>query len=197
MPKPATVADLKAFYQDVYRPLYARFNAELAQIPQELHFEVAAAFDHLMRSEPGGDTFSQADLDRVCAHLKRATFDAFKMLLDRLRKLYDRLSTSDLKAVDNGEFVPHIERRWKEARAISEAARAHESMPEKKYDPQEWETAFDEWNKLIPILDEFEALNIEPKVCRARRNQRLDWLKWLGGIILGVILTKGLDWLLA
>jgi len=57
MPKPKTIAELKKFYQESYRPLYSRFNADLGRIPQELHFEVAAALDHLMRSAPGEDNF--------------------------------------------------------------------------------------------------------------------------------------------
>ena len=111
---------------------------------------MAAALDHLMRSDPHKDTFSNSDLDRVCGHLKRATFDAFKMLYEHLRDLYRRLRDPDFKIVDNGDFLPRIERRWHEAREINRNARKHESLAGNA-DPSEWDAAFDEWSKLIPI----------------------------------------------
>ena len=65
MRKPCSLADLQHFYITEYRPLYDRFVVE-NRLPQELHAEVAAAFDHLMRSvndkgrsTPGNLTGSQ------------------------------------------------------------------------------------------------------------------------------------------
>ena len=46
---PRTIADLREFYFGVYAPLYDYLNARLRRLPQELHFEAAAALDHLMR----------------------------------------------------------------------------------------------------------------------------------------------------
>jgi len=187
MPRPNTVAELKNFYQEIYRPLYSRFNADLGRIPQELHFEVAAALDHLMRSDHGKDTFSNADLERVSGHLKRATFDAFKMLFEHLRELYHCLRDPDFRIVDNGEFLPYIERRWREARAINLTARECESLSGNA-NPNDWDAAFAEWNKLIPIIDEFEELNRSPKICKVRSQKRRDWIKWILSIIISALI---------
>lgn len=48
MDKPKNFEELRNFYHNVYCHLYRRFIIE-HQLPQELHAEVAAAFDHLLR----------------------------------------------------------------------------------------------------------------------------------------------------
>ena len=72
MRKPGTLEDLREFYISEYRPLYDRFVVE-NRLPQELHAEVAAAFDHLMRHADGTGKIDPQDFDRVVGHLKRAT----------------------------------------------------------------------------------------------------------------------------
>jgi len=57
-------------------------TANLPRLPSELHFEVSAAFDHLMRAEllvPKTPSH-QENLKKAVGHLKRATFDGFKLL---------------------------------------------------------------------------------------------------------------------
>ena len=39
---------LRDFYQGEFRPVYDRFSSN-GNVPQEIHAELAAAFDHLLR----------------------------------------------------------------------------------------------------------------------------------------------------
>lgn len=45
---------IRDFYIRQYRPLYDHFVTN-GELPQELHAEVAAAFDHLFRRLPDGE----------------------------------------------------------------------------------------------------------------------------------------------
>ena len=77
---PKTFSELQCFYTDVYTPLYDRFiNSGAA--PQELHAESAACLDHLF-CHANGDVgqLAEEDVRRAAGHLKRATFDGFKLI---------------------------------------------------------------------------------------------------------------------
>ena len=115
---------IRDFYIRQYRPLYDHFVTN-GELPQELHAEVAAAFDHLFRKSPDGEgSLDPKDAEKVIAHIKRATFDAFKMMFKReIREPYDRLHTLTYADVDNGKFLPDVEKAWNEAKAIAIEAR--------------------------------------------------------------------------
>lgn len=196
MPKPCSFKELQEFYASEYCPLYDRFNVQLKKVPQELHFEVAAAFDHLMRA---GD-LAPGDLERVAGHLKRATFDAFKLLFERVRSLYTTLMEPCYADVEDGKFQPRITRLWNEAQRISMDARSHERLA-KKVDMVEWNTAFDIWKTLIPILDTFEAESGTEKLIRVKRASRharirkylYDGFLLLAGALLGWLVSHWLS----
>ena len=82
MDKPKNFEELRDFYRNVYCKLYRRFINE-HQLPQELHAEVAAAFDHLLREPLKNGEIDPENFDRVIGHLKRATFDSFKLTFEK------------------------------------------------------------------------------------------------------------------
>ena len=154
MSKPKNFRDLRAFYKEEYRPLYDRFVVE-GQVAQELHAEVAAAFDHLMRPDINSvNEVPDADFERVAGHLKRATFDAFKLILEDIRQKHNRLMDDRYSNVDNGEFHSAITKLWNDAKEISIRARRFENLSDAT-DLDSWNLAFDEWKKLLPIADYF------------------------------------------
>ena len=79
-------AKVREFYLARYRPLYDHFVTN-GEVPQELHAEVAAAFDHLLRVSPGGEeSLPEREVAKVVAHIKRATFDKWNELIPYAEK---------------------------------------------------------------------------------------------------------------
>ncbi|MBO4304820.1 MAG: hypothetical protein J6A21_09575 [Lentisphaeria bacterium] len=192
MRKPRTLEELRDFYVSEYRPLYDRFVAEY-RVPQELHAEVAAAFDHLMRHCKGSGQIGGKDFDRVVGHLKRATFDSFKLLFENgIRARYDRFMTSRYADVEDGEFQPYIMKRFNEAVSIAREARTLEHSTDSE-DCEAWGNAFEKWKLLLPIVDEFIELESSPRIQRAKKLKRVQnfWsvVKFIGTLILGALLS--------
>lgn len=196
MSKPKSFRDLRAFYKEEYRPLYDRFVVE-GQVAQELHTEVAAAFDHLMRPDVNSvNEVPDADFERVAGHLKRATFDAFKLILEDIRQKHNRLMDDRYSNVDNGEFHSAITKSWNEAKEISIRARRFENLSDAT-DLNSWNLAFDEWKKLLPIADHFNKELASKKIVSANEKSRVQKIKsvcWaLCLLFLGWLLPKLLD----
>ena len=174
MRKPRTLAELQRFYVSEYRPLYDRFVAE-NRLPQELHAEVAAAFDHLMRHTSENGKINVQDFDRVVGHLKRATFDSFKLLFENgIRAKCDRFMASRYADVEDGEFQPHVMKLFDDAAAIARRARTLEHATDDA-DSEAWGSAFEEWKRLLPIADEFIEIETSPKIQRAQKKGRVQW----------------------
>lgn len=173
-------AKVREFYLARYRPLYDHFVTN-GEVPQELHAEVAAAFDHLLRVSPGGEeSLPEREVAKVVAHIKRATFDAFKVLFKReIREQYDRLHTTAYADVDNGEFLAEVHAAWVEASAVAMEARRLETASG-DINSEGWHAAFDKWNELIPYAEKFSAWAASKKVARAAAKRRR-------GVVLGVV----------
>ena len=171
MSKPQTLEDLRIFYLDEYLPLYDRFVVA-AHVPQELHAEVAAAFDHLMR-QPISE-ITDTDLDRIAGHLKRATFDSFKLIFEKeIRERYNRLMSPAYVNVEDGKFQPKIQKLFDEAQKSAIAARNAERLSS-KVNVDAWNQAFDLWKKILPIADTFQSEEFSEKIIRVTRNRRRD-----------------------
>ena len=59
MPADSPFLQVRDFYLNRYRPIYDHFVTN-GEVPQELHAEVAAAFDHLFRIAPDGEASLRA-----------------------------------------------------------------------------------------------------------------------------------------
>ena len=189
---PANFAELQKFYLGTFRPLYDRFMNSGA-VAQEIHAEVAMAMDHFMcRADGDPDKIQGDELKKVCGHLKRATFDGFKLVFENeIRKPYDMFMDNKYADVHDGEFRREITAKWKEAQEISQEARHLEGRSRDGYN-ESWHAAFDEWNKLLPIAQYFSDLHTDPKVIRARNKttiQRILSIVWqILLVILGALL---------
>jgi hypothetical protein len=200
MRKPSTFEELRIFYLKEYRPLYDRFVVE-NKLPQELHAEVAAAFDHLMRNSLKNGNIQKFDLDRVTGHLKRATFDSFKLLFERIRDKYDRLMHYRYANVEDGNFQPRITKMFNEAKTIAIAARSYEHLSD-SVDPEAWAQAFQKWKELLPILDQFQQEENSDKIIRVKKlvfrdklYSAMDKFLWAAlGAAMGWLGPKLFDW---
>lgn len=186
MPSDDSFLQVRDFYLTRYRPLYDHFVTN-GEVPQELHAEVAAAFDHLFRIASGGDmSLNGKEASRVIAHIKRATFDAFKIMFKReIREQYDRLHTSKYADVDNGEFLVEVHNAWVDASTVAKEARCLETAAG-EIDSEGWHKAFDKWNEILPYAKKFSDWSSSPKVARAAaKHQRNKIL----GIVWSVVLA--------
>lgn len=198
MPSDSPFLQVRDFYLTRYRPLYDHFVTN-GEVPQELHAEVAAAFDHLFRVSPDGEaSLREKEAAKVIAHVKRATFDAFKVMFKReIREQYDRLHTLTYADVDNGEFLAEVQTAWVEVSAIAKEARRLESVAG-DIDSDGWHVAFDKWGEVIPYAEKFSAWASSSKVARAavkgKRGRLFDILWNVGlavfGAVLGWLMSK-------
>lgn len=189
---------VRDFYLTRYRPLYDHFVTN-GEVPQELHAEIAAAFDHLFRIAPDGEaSLREKEALKVVAHVKRATFDAFKMMFKReIREQYDRLHTLTYADVDNGEFLADVQTMWVKASAIAKEARRLESAAG-DINSDGWHAVFDKWNEIIPYARKFSEWAESKKVARAavtgRRGRLFNILWSIGlavfGAVLGLLVQK-------
>lgn len=189
---------IRDFYLNQYRPIYDHFVTN-GEVPQELHAEIAAAFDHLFRiAADGEDSLDGKEIGYVIAHIKRATFDAFKVMFKReIREHYDKFHSLVYADVDNGDFLVEVQRAWMEASAIAKEARRLETSSG-DINTESWHKAFEKWGEIIPYAEKFAGWATSPKVARAAaRNKkgRLWGIVWsigltVFGAVLGWIIPK-------
>ena len=192
MDKPKTLADLQVFYVKKYRPLYDRFNSAHL-LPQEVHAEVAAAFDHLFRKDYQDGECDPENFERAIGHLKRATFDSFKLTFEsEIRDRFNRFMHARYANVDNGKFIPKMCALFNKAQKIAEQARNLERGDNIDYPA--WSAAFEKWNEILPIADAMAEEENSEKIQRIENPRFVDylrdWGKFLWGILVGVLFTK-------
>ena len=85
---PHDMDGLRQLYFTEFCPLYNYLCSKLESIPSELHFEVSAAFDHLMRAglEIDGRKYEAENIAKASGHLKRAAlFRGLRFLAESRR----------------------------------------------------------------------------------------------------------------
>lgn len=187
---PKTFSELQCFYTDVYTPLYDRFiNSGAA--PQELHAESAACLDHLF-CHANGDVgqLAEEDVRRAAGHLKRATFDGFKLIFEQTRELYQKFMDDRYAEVHDGAFRQEITAKWRVAVSIADDARPLERRS-RDVNYASWDAAFEKWQELLPVADYFIALLTDRTVVRAlaktRRQKMISAAIWILGILLSAV----------
>lgn len=137
--EPRTFPELFAFYHEYVKVLYSAVQTENA-LPQEVLFEINAAFDHLSRHWIYGETETQV-IHKCYGHLKRSCLDIFKISVREARSQYDALRRLDTSAIDNGEFdkrlhvlFSEIRRGATEARRLEGDGRSDTDGPIKAFD---------------------------------------------------------------
>lgn len=193
MKAPKTFGELREFYLGTFTPLYDRFiNA--GAVAQEIHSELAAALDHLFcKASKSTGELPAAEVSRAAAHIKRATFDGFKLVFEReIRRPYEKFMGNRYADVHDGNFRREITAKWCEAREIASNARSLERKT-RGLDVASWHAAFDEWQKIIPIADYFVSLETDSTVIRAHRMNRLQLtlqvVVWIATLLLGALLS--------
>ena len=180
--QPDGLRSLVDLYYDKYKPLYSRLQA-FNQMPIELVFETAAAWDHLSRhwrfDEPEAEC-----VDKASRHLKRAVFDAYKLLLKKAVDDYDDLRRIDTSLIDNGQFDVRLRLLMSEIRVESIAARDSEGDTRGS---DGWGKAFDLWGGVFQKIERFNReFYLNPNVDWARTktsefdSRRLHAAFWIG-----------------
>lgn len=180
--RPNTFKDLFRFYYVKFKPLYSLVSSQNV-VPTALLLEAVAAFDHLSRHWEYGEKESTA-VDRAAGHLKRATFDAYKLVLKETRKEYERLCRVDTSGIDNGDFDRNYLTLWKRIRAGAVNARTWEGNA-----IDDWHRAFELWDAVFQDCERFRNEFVyNPKVNRARYR---GWIRlgayWACTIIISLI----------
>jgi len=187
--QPSDMTGLRRLYFDEFVPLYDYLQSKLENIPSELHFEVTAAFDHIMRAglEFDGVIYEEQNIAKAAGHLKRATFDAFKLLYKyTMRPLWKKLTRSRYESVPG--FVEKVNALWYEANVVVENARGLERISHSDA-PDQWSAAFDEWKKLRDLTDQLEQLSVSDAAKLAQRKH----VRSIVLIVLGAIATAALS----
>jgi len=193
MNRPSSLSELAEFYRGTFLPLYDLFQSQ-RKVPQELTAEVTAAWDHLFG---GGASFSKGpptlgDIQAAAGHLKRGTFDGFKVLFDReIRERREEFAGDRYADVHDGAFRKEVASAWTEAKGVFLNARTLERnsrIPEL----ERWDAAFAEYQKLVPLSERFAQWETDPAVVRARgksfRQKIFSFLVWFVTLLLGAIL---------
>ncbi len=183
-------------YYSRYKPLYNRIQT-FNQMPVELVFEIAAAWDHLSRHWRYGESESDC-VDKAARHVKRAVFDAYKLLLKAAVDEYDELRRIDTSLIDNGSYDKSLRNLMSKIRVDSIAARTAEGD---NSGADGWNKAFDLWNKVNQQIERFHnEFFLNPNVEWARRKTaKFTWKQRLEGFALGVAasaLVALLTWIL-
>lgn len=138
---PSTIGELFAFYHDYVKVLYSAVQTENA-LPQEVLFELNAAFDHLSRHWTYGQPEDEV-VGKCFGHLKRSCLDIFKIAVREARKQYDILQKIDTSAIDNGTYDKKLNALFAEIRKGATEARRLEG--DGRMDSDGPIKAFDAW----------------------------------------------------
>lgn len=160
---PRTIEELFAFYHDYVKLLYSAVQTENA-LPQEVLFELNAAFDHLSRHWIYGQPEDEV-VSKCFGHLKRSCLDIFKIAVREARKQYDALRELDTSAIDNGDYDKSLHALFSEIRKGATEARRLEG--DGKADSDGPIKAFDAWQ---PVY--INCLILDTKFFH---HQALDW----------------------
>jgi hypothetical protein len=180
-------------YYDKYKPLYSRIQT-FNEMPVELVFEVAAAWDHLSRHWRFNES-EDGCIDKAARHLKRAVFDAYKLLLRQTVDEYEDLKRVDTSLIDNGQFDEQLRRLMSEIRSDSVSARTSEGNAN---GVDGWDRAFSVWGDVYQKMEQFhKEFYLNPNVEWARKKtQVFTWRNRVEGFIVGLAasLAAALIW---
>jgi hypothetical protein len=163
--QPKNLNELFKFYYEYVKPLYASISSENS-LPQEVLFEINAAFDHLSRKWQFKETDSDV-IKQTFGHLKRSCLDIFKLKLKYTIDEYTSLIKHDLSLIDNGDFEKNLRAAVFNLKKEGAEARYYESLNKTgNISPPE---AFDKWMPVYQKCLEIENLYFN--------NPNIDWAK--------------------
>jgi hypothetical protein len=186
MSRPTSLKELFEFYYTRFKPIYCHVQT-LNEPPIEMFFEINAAFDHLSRHWYYGEA-EETIVHNVAAHLKRGTFDAFKIILRETRDQYDELRQVDTSLIDNGKFEPKMLALFADIKEKAGKARLLEGDSRSS---ETWDDAFDLWEEVYADCVRFEKdYFLSSKVEWAKKKQSQTSRKKLAAAFLLGIITS-------
>lgn len=162
---PQNFNELFKFYTSYVKLLYS-FIQISNPLPNEVMFELNAAFDHISRKWTYGESEPQV-VKKAYSHLKRACLDIFKIQVKEATKQYNELREIDTSVIDNGNFDKELIKLYHEIKHEAKMARANEG--DKRYDNDDRVLAFDMWQ---PVFDKCIRLEQEFYLHKA-----IEWAK--------------------
>jgi len=178
-----TEKDVYLFYNEKVKILYSEIEARNNTLPVELLFEIHSAFDHLKRIHIDNEPETSC-AEKAFSHLKRGLLDAFKLKLMYHNKEYEKLLKlkTDLRLLDNGDFLPLLLSKRKAIIDIAKKARLFEGK-------RDIDGAFEKWYEASNLIDQFENEFFDSsKIQWAKNLSFLNFsLSFVVGIITGVI----------
>jgi hypothetical protein len=178
-----TEREVYLFYNDKIKILYSEIEARNNTLPVELLFEIHAVFDHLKRIHVDGEPEASC-AEKAYSHLKRGALDAFKLKLKYFNDDYAKLlkTKTDLRFIDNGNFLPSMLNKKKTITDIAKEARLFEGKTD-------IDNAFEKWYEVSDLIDQFEKEFFDPeKIQWAKKvNFLRDAKAFIIGIITGII----------
>ncbi|NLS95065.1 MAG: hypothetical protein GXX96_23150 [Planctomycetaceae bacterium] len=187
---PLTFNQLTKIYYDRYKPLYSQVQT-FNEMPVELIFEVAAAWDHVTRHWMYGESEASC-VDKASRHVKRAIFDAFKLILKARVDEYDELRAVDTSLINNGEFDRELIALMAEIRRDAIDARMAEGNTSA---PESWSDAFNLWDKVHANCEKFNQefyLNDKVEWARKKTQEFTSRRRWEGfgiGVAASAVVT--------
>jgi hypothetical protein len=164
--EPKNFEEIFDFYQQYVKLLYSEIQTQ-NKLPNEILFEINAAFDHLatfwIYKEPEEKVASQ-----VFSHLKRSCLDIFKLKVKEARKQYDELCNLDTSIIDNGNYSKNMRHLFNEIRKGATEAR----RLERETDSDNLVPAFERWETVFINCIRFQA--------EFYLNDNVDWAKRKG-----------------
>jgi hypothetical protein len=188
--RPKTTAELYAFYFEKVKPLYAAVQNQ-NKLPNEVLFEIHAAFDHLARIHILEFGESEADcVDKAFSHLKRACLDIFKLKTKETLDKFNELKKIDTSVLDNGEYDRNVRALIHKIKLGSEKARCFEGKYKSIPGDLRSSEAFDLWEPVLADCAEFEQkFYLHPNLEWAKRRDFLLTFTriflWIVGTALG------------
>jgi hypothetical protein len=178
-----TEKDVYLFYNEKVKILYSEIEARNNTLPVELLFEIHSAFDHLKRIHVDNEPETSC-AEKAFSHLKRGLLDAFKLKLMYHNKDYEKLSKlkTDLRLLDNGNFLPSLLNKRKVIIDTAKKARLFEGK-------KDIDSAFEKWYEVSDLIDQFENEFFDSsKIQWAKNLSFLSFsLSFVVGIVTGVI----------
>jgi hypothetical protein len=174
-----TEKDVYLFYNEKVKVLYSEIEARNNSLPVELLFEIHSAFDHLKRKHIDNEP-EESCAEKAFSHLKRGLLDAFKLKLKYHNKDYEKLLKlkTDLRFIDNGNFLPLLLNKRKELIDIAKEARLFEGK-------KDIDNAFEKWYEVSGLVDRFEKEFFDPS--KIQWAKKMNFLRFTFTFAMGVI----------
>lgn len=190
----------RMYIEDI-NPFIVRFETAKSEFPVEVQNEIRAIYGHLIRATMSKDSDADSDEDvvarnitRIKSHSKRALLDCFKYTSIVFSDNYDdfmaRYEGVDLTYIEEGRFLPRIEKSCNEARKKLQDAKIAETSnisEDKLFDMyQEAYNCFEQLNKELENAEE-KAVFLKHKATKKEKVSNVSLWVGIGSFLIGIV----------